>query len=207
MPKLTLALWLLYLAISLGLRILIQVRMTGRTGFVLSRERSSPLQLFASALFVGSLFAGLASPLLALVFPSHRMWAPLIWTGSPTLAAVGGAVYLAGVALAFTAQLTLGPSWRIGVDPNERTELIMQGAFRVVRNPIFTALFATSLGLAMLCSTPLAWFSCAVQLIALEIQVRRVEEPYLARVHGEAYRRYAARVGRFLPGIGLSRTG
>ncbi len=39
-------------------------------------------------------------------------------------------------------------------------------------------------------------------LIALEIQVRLVEEPYLQRVHGEAYRRYAARTGRFMPWIG-----
>jgi protein-S-isoprenylcysteine O-methyltransferase Ste14 len=39
-------------------------------------------------------------------------------------------------------------------------------------------------------------------LAALEIQVRGVEEPYLLRTHGEAYRRYAAATGRFLPGIG-----
>jgi protein-S-isoprenylcysteine O-methyltransferase Ste14 len=38
--------------------------------------------------------------------------------------------------------------------------------------------------------------------LALELQVRAVEEPYLIRSHGDAYRAYAARVGRFLPGIG-----
>jgi protein-S-isoprenylcysteine O-methyltransferase Ste14 len=32
--------------------------------------------------------------------------------------------------------------------------------------------------------------------------VRQVEEPYLVRTHGEAYRSWAAGVGRFLPGIG-----
>jgi protein-S-isoprenylcysteine O-methyltransferase Ste14 len=31
------------------------------------------------------------------------------------------------------------------------------------------------------------------------------EEAYLARVYGDAYRAYARRVGRFLPGIGLLR--
>jgi protein-S-isoprenylcysteine O-methyltransferase Ste14 len=36
----------------------------------------------------------------------------------------------------------------------------------------------------------------------LEIQVRRVEEPYLIRIHGDSYRDYARRVGRFLPGVG-----
>jgi protein-S-isoprenylcysteine O-methyltransferase Ste14 len=38
--------------------------------------------------------------------------------------------------------------------------------------------------------------------LALEIQVRLVEEPYLLRTHGDAYREYAARVGRFVPGLG-----
>jgi protein-S-isoprenylcysteine O-methyltransferase Ste14 len=37
---------------------------------------------------------------------------------------------------------------------------------------------------------------------ALELQTRAVEEPYLLRTHGEAYAAYAARVGRFVPGLG-----
>jgi protein-S-isoprenylcysteine O-methyltransferase Ste14 len=44
----------------------------------------------------------------------------------------------------------------------------------------------------------------AVVVIALglEIQVRAVEEPYLIRAHGDEFRVYASRVGRFVPGIG-----
>lgn len=64
MPKLTLVLWLSYLAISLGLRLLIQLRKTGKSGFMLARSRIR-LELIASAMFVSSLFAGLASPILA----------------------------------------------------------------------------------------------------------------------------------------------
>ena len=37
---------------------------------------------------------------------------------------------------------------------------------------------------------------------AVQLQVRVVEEPYLRRVHGRVYRGYAARVGRFVPGLG-----
>jgi protein-S-isoprenylcysteine O-methyltransferase Ste14 len=39
-------------------------------------------------------------------------------------------------------------------------------------------------------------------LIAVELQVRFVEEPYLLRTHGQRYRDYASRVGRFVPGLG-----
>lgn len=200
MPKLTIALWLLYLMVSLGLRLLIQKRTTGSSGFVLHRSGGSALQLVASAMFVSSLLAGLLSPILALALPELALTRVLSmprWS-----VALGGACYVAGVSGAFISQLTLGRSWRIGVDARERTELVTHGAFSIVRNPIFSALFLTSVSLSLLCSTPLAWLACAVQLVALELQVRRVEEPYLAEVHGAAYRDYVARVGRFVPGLG-----
>jgi protein-S-isoprenylcysteine O-methyltransferase Ste14 len=204
MPKLSLALWLLYLVISLGVRLIIQVRMTGSSGFVLHRRRASPVQLFASALFVSSLLAGLSSPILAWLFPEGSFWSA--WPQSTLVAAVGGIGWLCGVTLAFTSQLTLGRSWRIGVDASERTELVTHGVFGIVRNPIFSALFLTALSLALLCSTPLAWIACVVQAVALEIQVRAVEEPHLVHSHGDAYRQYSARVGRFVPGLGLTQS-
>lgn len=202
MPKLTIALWLLYLLLSLGVRLIIQVRMTGSSGFVLHKRRASSLQMFASVLFVSSLFAGLASPILAAWNPEGSFWSP--WTVPLGVTTAGAIGWLCGVSLAFTSQLTLGRSWRIGVDSSERTELVTRGTFAIVRNPIFSALFLTAVSLALLCSTPLAWIACAVQAIALEIQVRMVEEPHLARVHGDSYRAYTARVGRFIPGLGLA---
>jgi protein-S-isoprenylcysteine O-methyltransferase Ste14 len=45
----------------------------------------------------------------------------------------------------------------------------------------------------------------ALLVIALELQTRLVEEPYLLRSQGEPYAAYASRVGRFLPGIGTRR--
>ncbi|HET8934940.1 MAG TPA: isoprenylcysteine carboxylmethyltransferase family protein [Polyangiales bacterium] len=202
MPKLTIALWLLYLMISLGVRLIIQVRMTGSSGSVLHRRRASPLQMFASVLFVSSLFAGLASPILAATYPEASFWSA--WPVPSAMTMLGGVGWLCGVTLAFTSQVTLGCSWRIGVDATERTELVTRGMFGVARNPVFSALFLTAVSLALLCATPLAWIACVVQAIALEIQVRLVEEPHLARVHGEAYRAYTSRVGRFIPGVGLS---
>jgi protein-S-isoprenylcysteine O-methyltransferase Ste14 len=43
-------------------------------------------------------------------------------------------------------------------------------------------------------------------VVAVELQVRAVEEPYLRAMHGSAYAAYAARAGRFVPGIGRLRT-
>jgi protein-S-isoprenylcysteine O-methyltransferase Ste14 len=48
-----------------------------------------------------------------------------------------------------------------------------------------------------------AFAGLAALALALEIQVRLVEEPYLRKAHGETYLSYAARTGRFAPGMGF----
>lgn len=40
---------------------------------------------------------------------------------------------------------------------------------------------------------------------AIEVEVRRIEEPHLRELHGARFDAYAARVGRFLPGVGKVR--
>jgi protein-S-isoprenylcysteine O-methyltransferase Ste14 len=57
-------------------------------------------------------------------------------------------------------------------------------------------------GLALMVPNVMALAGIAGLLAAVEIQVRVIEEPYLMRTHGSTYRDYAARVGRFFPGIG-----
>jgi protein-S-isoprenylcysteine O-methyltransferase Ste14 len=114
----------------------------------------------------------------------------------------GLGVILLGVVLTLVAQLTMGSSWRVGVDPSEKTDLVTTGAFALVRNPIFTAMLTALFGLVLAVPSAAALLGFTAALAGIEIQVRRVEEPYLLRVHGERYRTYAARAGRFLPGLG-----
>jgi protein-S-isoprenylcysteine O-methyltransferase Ste14 len=116
--------------------------------------------------------------------------------------ALGGTLYGIGVAATLWAQLAMGDSWRVGVDPNARTALVATGPFRWVRNPIFSAMTVATLGLALLAPNILSWLALAALVAGLEIHVRLVEEPYLTRTHGDHYRRYASRTGRFLPVIG-----
>ena len=96
----------------------------------------------------------------------------------------------------------MGSSWRIGVDPAESTALVTQGPFAWVRNPIFSGMLPTSLGLALMVPSWLAIVGFVALAIALQLQVRVVEEPHLRRVHSDSYARYEARVGRFVPGLG-----
>ena len=115
----------------------------------------------------------------------------------------GSAEWLAGVL--FVVAIAMGESWRIGVDETATTELVVDGPFALVRNPIFAAMLPASTGLALMVPSWVAGAGLAALVLALELQVRVVEEPYLLRAHGERYASYAARVGRFLPGIGRLR--
>jgi protein-S-isoprenylcysteine O-methyltransferase Ste14 len=119
----------------------------------------------------------------------------------------GAGLVVVGIAATLAAQLAMGASWRPDVDPTTRTALVTRGPFRLVRNPVFTATATTAAGLALLVPNLVAAAMLVAFVTALQVQVRLVEEPYLHRVHGTAWERYAARTGRFLPGIGRHHPG
>jgi protein-S-isoprenylcysteine O-methyltransferase Ste14 len=193
-----LGLYGLYLLLAFGWRTWLQIRRTGDSGFRLPSGRFGSLEWFAGALFTLGLVGGAAAAILDVT----DVVEPLAALDSAGVRATGLALFLAGLAGIVYAQVAMGSSWRIGVDAEERTELVTEGPFALVRNPIFAAMLPASLGLALLVPSVVALAGLAVLFVALEIQVRLVEEPYLLRAHGDAYRDYARGVGRFVPGVG-----
>ncbi|MDX8153306.1 methyltransferase [Patulibacter brassicae] len=203
MPGPALALYGAFLLLAFGWRTVVQLRTTGRTGFVgLSGSPTRP-EWWGGVLFVVALAAGLLAPLLQLT----GAVAPLE-AADGTLAAVAGVtLVVAGSVLTLAAQREMGREWRIGVDAGERTTLVTGGPFARVRNPVFTAMAVVAAGLLALVPNVVALGGLLALLLAVQLQVRWAEEPYLARVHGSAYAAYAARAGRFVPGIGRRRPG
>jgi protein-S-isoprenylcysteine O-methyltransferase Ste14 len=195
---LALGFYVLYMAVAFGLRTWLQIRRTGESGFKGISGRVGSLEWIAGVLFILAITVGVAAPVVDITGTLE----PLDALDSAGVRAAGVAIFVAGLIATFCAQVAMGDSWRIGVDESERTALVTSGPFAVVRNPIFAAMLPTSLGLALLVPNVVALAGVAALLLALEIQVRLVEEPYLLRQHGDAYGSYAARVGRFVPGLG-----
>ncbi len=198
MALLGLVLYLVYLALAFGLRTVVQLRRTGSTGFHGVGGRPGSAEWLAGVGFVVAIVLGFSAPVLALL----DVVEPIDALNGHGAHAVGTVLAVAGIAATLYAQVAMGTSWRIGVDPGERTELVTTGPFALVRNPIFAAMLPTALGLVLLVPSWPAVAGLVGLVVALELQVRVVEEPYLLRTHGETYAAYARRVGRFVPGLG-----
>lgn len=198
MPRVALVAELAFVLVAFVWRGWLQYRRTGDHGFRgLSGTIGSPEWCGGVLLILGAL-AAFAAPVSELTGSLQ----PAAFLNRPLVHALGLAAVTLGCILTILAQLQMGASWRVGVDQREVTALVTHGLFRYARNPIYTAMLVAFCGLILLVPNPIAVSGGALAFAGLELHVRLVEEPYLLRVHGEAYRRYARTVGRFLPGLG-----
>jgi protein-S-isoprenylcysteine O-methyltransferase Ste14 len=187
---LALVLLVAYGVVALVLRALIQLRLTGSTGIKGISGRPGSIEWFGGLLFVLAIALSVGGAV-----GGDSEGPPVVGA----VLAIGGLLATAG------AQLAMGKAWRIGVDPGERTDLVTGGPFALVRNPIYAGMIPFFAGIAFLVPNAVTIAGAVLLVVALELQTRLVEEPYLRRVHGAAYADYAARVGRFLPGVGRLR--
>lgn len=198
MPKVALAGFIVFGLLAFGLRAWVHYRRTGTSGFVGMSGEFGSMEWLGGVLFVVALVAGVGAPILQL----GGALAPIPGLRGTGIIAVAIALYAVGVIGTLWAQFAMGESWRIGVDAAARTRLVAGGPFVWVRNPIYSAMMLAMVGLALLAPNVLSLAAVLALVIGLEIHVRLVEEPYLARTHGADYLGYAARTGRFLPGVG-----
>ena len=200
MTTVALTLYVLALVVLFGVRAVVHRRRTGSSGFRGISGTPREAGWWGGVLFVAAVVLGLAAPLLA-VSGVVRAVPP------PVVGVVGLALALAGFAATLAGQTGMGASWRIGVDPAERTDLVTTGAFAHVRNPIFTTMVLAQFGMLLVVPTWVSVAAFVALVVAVQVQVRVVEEPHLRRLHGDPYAAYAARTGRFLPGVGRGAAG
>lgn len=196
-----LVLFAVFGVLGFGWRSWLQYRRTGSTGFRGTSGRIGSLEWIAGLGFVIALVVAVAAPILQ----RANVIEPVGMLRTVWIQVIGIVVATAGIAATVYAQLEMGDAWRIGVDEQETTTLVRTGVFGRVRNPIYTAMFTFGLGIALVTPNLVAFAGFVLLVATIELQVRRVEEPYLLRTHGDTYRDYTASVGRFIPGIGLIR--
>ena len=201
MAATALVVYLVWMVVAFVGKSVAMKRKTGSTGFHGMAEEEGPVARFAGVLIVVGSIGALVAPILELTGTAE----PFGFLTAGWVGWTGLVLALGGAATSLVAQAAMGESWRIGVEPGERTELVTDGVFGLSRNPFFGAVYILALGLFLMVPNPVSVVAGACLFIGFEIQVRVVEEPNLRQVFGREYEEYGRRVGRFLPGIGRFR--
>ena len=137
--------------------------------------------------------------LAALVFLPHGA----LWAVTGVVIAVAVVLGVVGAVLAVLGVTGLGKALTASPIPKEHAELVTDGVYGVVRNPIYTGLMTGGLGLVLFGAS--VWHVVAwVALVLLLSAKTRWEERMLVAEHPD-YLAYGARVGRFVPGVGRLR--
>jgi protein-S-isoprenylcysteine O-methyltransferase Ste14 len=177
----------------------LQFRTHGYSGIVLFRG-GEPRQQLRDLVFC-AVFGALATQTALFAVTPGRFARLFVVASTPAMAWAGAAVMAAGLAVTVAAQLGMGASWRIGIDHDARPGLVTAGLYQWCRNPIYLGLIASLAGLVVMLPTYVSAALAAAALWCIRSQTLE-EEAYLDRTYGEEFRRYAARVGRFVPGLG-----
>ena len=153
--------------------------------------------------FVGRLFR-LALVAITLVIILHSIsneayhyLTPIRWLEHPLLVLIGLGLLLVSLVWTLLAQAQMGNSWRIGIDADNKTQLVTHGVFGISRNPIFLGMRLTLLGFFLILPNAVTLTTFVLGNALMQIQVR-LEEEYLSRIHGEDYRRYRQQTRRWL---------
>ena len=114
---------------------------------------------------------------------------------------VASAIGIASIWFCYMAMRTLGKQWALIARVVEGHELIQQGPFSFVRNPIYLAMF----GLLLQAGTVISEWQAVIPavilfLIGTWIRIRE-EEKVLRQQFGAQFDDYARRVPAFIPGI------
>lgn len=117
---------------------------------------------------------------------------------SQTLSWIAAAVATLALGGTLICWRRMGKSWRMGIDPAEKTQLIVTGPYAHVRHPIYALSSLLMLATLAAVPTPLMLVTAIAHLLLLQWEARR-EEKHLLAHHGQAYADYCRHVPRFLP--------
>ena len=141
----------------------------------------------------------LISRRLEVTDPTHLIikarW-PLVF-----LEIAGLAVYVLGFFLMAWALLRLGGNYQLGGSaPRPEDTMVMDGPYRLVRHPMYTAALSIALGLACLTQS-LACLLVFCTYLVLILSLIPVEEEGMRRVYGGRYGAYERETGKLLPSV------
>lgn len=97
----------------------------------------------------------------------------------------------------FIAQRNMANEWRIGIDNENKVNLITKGLFGISRNPIFLGVLIVFAGMFLIIPNAVTLVILISGFIVIQVQVR-LEEEFLIKQLGDEYIVYMDNVKRWL---------
>jgi protein-S-isoprenylcysteine O-methyltransferase Ste14 len=192
--------------VGVGVMIVRVHRTTHRLGGLVPEQR---LEQSMWLIWVPLIAAWLTLPYLALVRGSALLaispWARELAAYS-TLRWIAAVMALICLLLTSLCWSRMGTRWRMDVSLEGKEKLITDGPFRHVRHPIYAlSMLLMACSVIVVPTVPMLVVG-ALHFVLMQLKARN-EERHLIAAHGDAYRRYLARTGRFFPSWPASRAG
>ncbi len=112
---------------------------------------------------------------------------------------VGLVLYVTGYLLMAWALITLGRNYQLGGSaPRSEDKMVIDGPYRLVRHPMYTAALSISLGLACLIQS-WAFFCVFCIYLGLIFLLIPMEEDGLRKAYGEQYGAYQQKTRKLIP--------
>ena len=185
-----------YLLIVFVLRSIIVWRQSGVNPFVFSSTEKAHDYL-GFIYKMGVLFMAVTIVCHSYLPAVYPFLNPITFLSQDSIQMVGIALLLISFFWTLIAQVQMSDSWRIGIDYDEKTELVDKGVFAISRNPVFLGVVVYYIGVFLILPNTLSFTLVVMMLITVQVQVR-LEEEYLIEAHGEAYQAYKNSVSRWI---------
>ena len=92
---------------------------------------------------------------------------------------------------------TMKDSWRAGVSPTDKTELVTTGIYQISRNPAFLGFDLVYVGICLMFFNWVLLLVSVFAMLMFHLQIVNVEEDFLLDSFGEEYIAYKKKVNRY----------
>ncbi len=117
----------------------------------------------------------------------------------PLAFSIGVIALCAGLWLFHRSHADLGRNWSISLEIRENHQLVTSGVYRLIRHPMYTAIFLQAIAQGLLLSNWFAGPSCLFAFLFMFAVRVGAEERMMQEKFGDAYINYVRRTQRLIP--------
>ena len=163
---------------------------------VVSRVDARDRVLIAVVLVGGFLLPALYLFTPWLAFADYRLPTSAPWFGT--------LVIIAALWLFWRSHADLGQNWSRTLEIRKEHQLVKNGVYRLIRHPMYAAIWLFSLAQGLLLQNWLAGWSALVTFALMYFGRAHREEEMMCEFFGQEYRDYMRRTGRLFPRININ---